>query len=398
MNIGGYIYLIQEHEHLIANKPIYKIGKTVDTNSKRIQSYAKDSRLLIMIGCINCHDTEKELIRIFHEKYISKTAETGRREDFEGNCMDMIKDIYDKCTTINFANTDDSNVSSESDDSDDVETSKFIIKKTIDLDVYDRHPQREYTLINGINHFDDKFRYNFIKLLIKKKVIKLNHEYDINDKNLIKRVMDQKKRIEIKNLNYSKYIPYKTRICVNTLIRLLFANEFIINGQGILNLNSDPHAVSNDISTDIIMDSLHASEYPLYASENYSDAFDKIRKHLYIDYSGKYGIEHDNIDIVDFGGIWYLTDYLRRSLSYLIEYDVKTGDYYRMNRDYEYIGCNTKSSPFPDSVKTERIYICKSHIPYHSHAAYLAYYDNYHSLIKKLRNSLNGHEIQIDFS
>ena len=86
-----YIYLIQEREFIKTKENIYKIGKTKQENLKRFNSYPNGSNLLIQIICCNCNKIEKELIKLFREKY-ELQIDIGN-EYFKGDYIEMIKDI-----------------------------------------------------------------------------------------------------------------------------------------------------------------------------------------------------------------------------------------------------------------------------------------------------------------
>jgi hypothetical protein len=87
-----YIYLIQEREFIKTCEKIYKIGKTKQENNKRINHYPKQSILLLQIICDNCDQLEREIIKIFKNKY-NRRKDIGN-EYFEGDCEDMMKTIY----------------------------------------------------------------------------------------------------------------------------------------------------------------------------------------------------------------------------------------------------------------------------------------------------------------
>lgn len=88
-----YVYMIHLREHINKNEPVYKIGKTKQENTTRFSNYPKGSRLLLQIICSNCHNIEKEIIKLFKEKYIHRKEDYGN-EYFEGNYKFMIKDIF----------------------------------------------------------------------------------------------------------------------------------------------------------------------------------------------------------------------------------------------------------------------------------------------------------------
>ena len=89
----NYIYLIKEREFIINNQNIYKIGKTKQENTKRINYYPKGSSLLIQIICLDCDKFETLLLNIFSKKFINR-LDIGR-EYFEGNYDEMVKTITD---------------------------------------------------------------------------------------------------------------------------------------------------------------------------------------------------------------------------------------------------------------------------------------------------------------
>lgn len=87
-----WIYLIQLREFIHTSQPIYKIGKTRQPDSRRFRQYPLGSERVIEVESSNCDRDERDIIAVFHEKYIHK-PELGT-EFFEGASMDMIDDIY----------------------------------------------------------------------------------------------------------------------------------------------------------------------------------------------------------------------------------------------------------------------------------------------------------------
>lgn len=90
----NYIYLLQEREFIKSNENVYKVGKTKQTIQKRLKNYAKGSKLLFFMECNNCDIMEKEILKLFKEKFKLR-AEFGT-EHFEGNKNEMIKILFDK--------------------------------------------------------------------------------------------------------------------------------------------------------------------------------------------------------------------------------------------------------------------------------------------------------------
>lgn len=86
-----YVYLIQERTAVVANQPIYKIGRTEQPNFERFKGYGKGYKVLLHILCENCKVTEKMIMDQFKSKYRHAT-EYGN-EYFEGDYKTMICNI-----------------------------------------------------------------------------------------------------------------------------------------------------------------------------------------------------------------------------------------------------------------------------------------------------------------
>ena len=94
----GYIYLIHVREFKNRNEPIYKIGKTTQSNLNRIKSYPKDSELLYYMCCEDCHKGENKVIKEFKKKFIQR-RDIGT-EYFEGDMKKMMKKICEIVVNI----------------------------------------------------------------------------------------------------------------------------------------------------------------------------------------------------------------------------------------------------------------------------------------------------------
>ncbi len=90
---SNYIYLIYLREFINSKENVYKIGKTTQINNNRFSSYPKGSKVLFQMTCSNCHNLEKEIIKLFKQKYTHRKKDYGD-EYFEGNSEEMIKDIF----------------------------------------------------------------------------------------------------------------------------------------------------------------------------------------------------------------------------------------------------------------------------------------------------------------
>ncbi len=83
-----YVYIIQEREHLNAQKNIYKIGKTKRPPSERIKEYPKGSKPITFLLVNDCNECEKELKTEFIKKFIQR-KDIGV-EYFEGELDDIV--------------------------------------------------------------------------------------------------------------------------------------------------------------------------------------------------------------------------------------------------------------------------------------------------------------------
>lgn len=88
-----YIYLIHEREFIQSFKPIYKVGKTRQSNLKRFTQYPKGSALIFQSVCDDCDRCEKEIIDTFKKNY--KQRKDIGSEYYEGDYKSMLCDITD---------------------------------------------------------------------------------------------------------------------------------------------------------------------------------------------------------------------------------------------------------------------------------------------------------------
>ncbi len=120
-----YIYLLQEREFIKCNENVYKIGKTMQNNSKRFGQYPKNSNLLAQLVCVNCHKCETYIKKVFMKKY--KQRKDIGTEYFEGDYNGMIDDIFAIIKIINgYVSNDNSNSNGDNSNSN---LDDIIIKK-----------------------------------------------------------------------------------------------------------------------------------------------------------------------------------------------------------------------------------------------------------------------------
>ena len=92
MNCTQYIYLLQEREFVRLNENVYKLGMTKQENLTRFKQYPKGSWLIMQIICNDCTILEREVIKLFTERFILR-KDIGN-EYFEGDYRSMIDVIY----------------------------------------------------------------------------------------------------------------------------------------------------------------------------------------------------------------------------------------------------------------------------------------------------------------
>ena len=90
-NIIHYIYLLQTKYSIDKKEQVYKIGRTNQTNFKRILQYPHHTVVLHQTVCSDSVYYEYQIIKLFKEKYI-QIHEYGK-EYFKGDFNDMINDI-----------------------------------------------------------------------------------------------------------------------------------------------------------------------------------------------------------------------------------------------------------------------------------------------------------------
>ena len=95
--------MLQEREFIRLNESVYKLGKSKQENTKRIQSYPKGSLLILMLQFDNCDKAESDLLKILKRKFTQK-LEYGS-EYFEGNVALIKHEIITYYSQIDSVNT-----------------------------------------------------------------------------------------------------------------------------------------------------------------------------------------------------------------------------------------------------------------------------------------------------
>ena len=85
------MYLIHLREFISLNVPIFKVGKTKQSQLKRFLQYPKGSELLLHLPSSDCDTDEQNILRLFRETYVAK-MDIGH-EYFEGDADRMVDDM-----------------------------------------------------------------------------------------------------------------------------------------------------------------------------------------------------------------------------------------------------------------------------------------------------------------
>ncbi len=342
-----YIYLLQTREFIKTNENIYKIGKTKQENLKRIGNYDNGTILICQFKCNDCDKIERELIKLFREKY--ELQKDIGNEYFKGKCDDMRDDIYNYIKNENIIDDDKESEYDEKSEYDEEKLNetkimfpcykddecfggkkkliKIYIEENINgtvLSVYFIENKYLHDVKRNISSGDESKYYN---KLINKKIINKNEIYDINNKQFIYKLINSKIKITIHSENISdiieKFNIYKEKWCkIGYVVDNIILNNCIVN---------------NVIYCDYI---------------GYT---------LYIDFTIPY---YDNIQpkyinkeimIMKINDKIYDYSFLRKYTPYVIEIN-DNNNYYLYNRDYQIIDKNEKKY-YIENFKGKRIYL-----------------------------------------
>lgn len=340
-----YIYLLQEREFIKTLENIYKIGKSKQENLKRIQNYPNGTELIIQSECDDCDIVEKELIKIFKEKFIQRT-DIGT-EYFKGDKYKMRKIISD------YINNEQ-------------EIEEIDVEQEVDVEeeVYIEEEEEEYfnkgIQIKFPNYKDDESfggKQKLIKVIIDKREIQNNYNLSVyyidNDK-----CLEYEKRFistEHESWYYNKLI--KKKIIENNTIYNLNDKKF----QKMLNHNKNKFKIHSEYN------SYFKKKYDNYKNKNYSSIIDIILENcilndeIYCDscspkccnkyaINTKFNIEeygnscdscysnNNTISIINIDNILYDYVLLRKYTPYYISYT--NNEYIIYNRQYKIIDGN----------------------------------------------------------
>ena len=89
---NNFVYLLQEREFVKSNENVYKIGKSIQRNCRRIDEYPKFSEIILILEVDNCNLIENLIIREFNKSF--EGTEYGN-EYFKGDKLEMKKKMLE---------------------------------------------------------------------------------------------------------------------------------------------------------------------------------------------------------------------------------------------------------------------------------------------------------------
>ena len=393
----NYIYLLQEREFLKTKENVFKVGMTTKQNHERFNQYPKGSILLFQMICENCKNMENQIITSFKEKFTQR-KDIGT-EYFQGNYKNMIDIIY---STLN-CETQEEEQKIEGKKLSDIQDAKFENirekikdvflnykddlcfggnKKLIKISLIDTSYICYYInphfnidnkdasyfydndmLISTLNltelMCDENDKYYFSTLI--GNVISINEIYDITSQNFIKKINNTKMKINIEN--YDEFVNlYKIndKININDIYELLCFNMVI----------------NNKIYTSI--------DNKIFKKIQKIKDFGDIDMHL----KNNSGLvpSYTHITLYKINNKYYdRVSFIRKYIPYVIRWDTNN-DFYIVNREYEYIGLNSKSVVDFDS-KGQSYLFHDGNQPWNSRIDYVRMCNEYRRI--KEENSLN---------
>jgi hypothetical protein len=426
ITMSQYIYLLREREFIKTKEQVYKVGMTKKENHKRFNQYPKGSVLLNQMICNDCKNMEKLVLKKFKETF--KQRKDIGNEYFEGEYKSMIDIIYstikdelniqeeiinDDEETINTEEEQEEEYTDDDKDEEQENKIKFNLlcekickifpdykndksfggnKKYIKISVIDNeylvyyiNPElmddlRYYYETEGETRFDDYIinqyeidknvadQLQYFNHLINKKIVCIDKTYDINSTNFITKINKTKFYINIEN--YDDFQIHLTNIkfyCkISEQIRQLFHCNTIINTCLYSTM------VKKDETYDIFKKFKNLKDY-----DNFS-----------IDV----GIQDCTmITLCKINSKYYdCQTFLRKYIPYVIRWDINN-NYYIVNRDYEYIGLNSKSI---DYTREGQSYLFNDgNNPWDNRNNYIRFCNEYKKIIKdnSLNDCLNSH-------
>ena len=428
-----YIYLLQEREFVNSKQNVYKIGMTCQENHKRFNQYKKGSILLFQIICTDCRLLEKNIIKIFKEKFKQRKEDAGS-ESFEGDFKHMIDIIY-RCVHLEQPTVDldllsedlsDSSSNSVSSDSSSdslsdrsSDSSSDSPEEMSDKDKYDLicmqickifpdykndksfTGNKKYIKLSRGNEFDliyyiNPSLKNDLSYHYRKKCKSIFCDHIIRQYTMDDRVADE--------LQYFRMLIDKNIICRNQIydIKLVGFTKKINRTKFNLKMETGAEFDHENSSEEEEIDTklrhlfhcnmiIKPKLYGTLCKENDNiDIFKQFKKlKNFSIFRIDVGIRsYEIINLYKINSKFYYYTYLLKYLPYQIISDFY-GNYYILNREYEFIGLNTKSIKF--EVKNN-IYIFNDY-PWHSQDSLSKMYNKYLETCKGLKVCLNKNKL-----
>lgn len=400
-----YIYLLQEREFKNSNENVYKVGRTTQPQFKRFNQYPKGSLLYLHMICNNSSNMERLVLKKFKEIFTQK-KDYGR-EYFEGNYKTMIRTILevindedeeenDEKQEDEEENDDDEKQENEDDEESNCQNISKIFpdykndeifggnKKYVKVGIEDGtyfvcYINPDYYECCFDNWSDDtieKYYLNeygtsdlqYFLQLIRGRKIHIDKIYDINSNDFITKINKTKNDITIEN-----FIDFQTHLTNNSS----GSNSVISKIRRIFERNT------------IINDTLYSS---IVAQTETYNVFNKIKNLKDFD---KITIVVELSDYIPtlykINSKYYDYDtFLRRYIPYVIRWD-SNNNYYILNREYEYIGLNTRYLEY-ECVGNAYLFN-DGKKPWESLEEYVMFYNEFKKVINdnSLKDCLNEH-------
>lgn len=405
-----YIYLIQEREFIKTNENIFKIGRTEKENYQRFQQYPNGSILLFQMICRNCKSVECEILQQFKSQFTQK-QEIGN-EYFQGDYKLMIDIIY---SVIKNNNNDVNSIIDEND----------TICQKIKNVFFDYKNDESFGGDNKyiiIKHVNNLYKIFYLYAIVKEDY----NNWDDEKKDIYNYGINNIDNVDLKQLCYNDFIGcYEINEYVADKLKYFYKimSERTILIDTVININSlkiinkiaksKIHLIVENYSE--FKNILLLNNKSLTNSHGMTDTDEKIRKMFqcnallnndlyctiveddYITYKKLKNFEQIRIDVgirqyvietlYKINNKFYAFIYLRKYLPYTIRW-MQNKTYYILNRDYEYIGLNTKQADYDHG---EYIYNDGSK-PWESEENFKNMCKKYYEIIEKndLKDCLNA--------
>ena len=323
----GIIYLIQPTELIGTHR--YKIGSSKNTELDRIKKgYKKGTRYIVIMECNNPFVLEKQIKKLFNEKF----KLIAGYEYFEGNEKNIKEEFQKLANEHNIIYNDeeddkdkDDDEDDDGDDEDDEDYSymthcfqnynedeefggkKQLVKIHVDdcsIDIEYMYNKSSSTI--RVGDYDTSYVHNeYLKKLVKYKIIEDKKIYDLNDRKFINNLVKYMKKTKI-------YCSENINAINNFFINNTFTGKYI----KILKYFKNNTIINNNIFCDTIFGD--NGDIVRFDIEIYSDNDEECVKNIYVTKINK---------------IYFDDQFLRCYIPYRLSVGEKY--FYIENRDYQ---------------------------------------------------------------